>query len=531
MKAFFLKSPGKKRLFESDMSTSANKTVLRSSLVLSFFMLLAGLLSYLTLVVLAFSFGARQEMDAFFAASTIPQILSSVISAALSSTFIPVFIEARQKDERNAWKVASISANGLFILLCFLAIAGFLFSRSIITGLNPGFSQETSTASADLFRIFLFSQIFSGTSILLTSLFYAQHRFFRPSVALGLNNLMTLFFVVFLKKDLGIKSIALGTLLGSLTQFVLLGQIFTREKRFSLTIDFKKKELVKLARLMWPLLVGAIFYKTNALVERFLASRLTEGSVSYLGYANTIITALLIMLTQGLSTALFPKMSEYAARNDVNGLKEILSKALRVLIMITVPVAFFVGLAKFELVSLIFERGNFTRPATIAVGKTLIAYLGFFVVAAILPPLVNTLYSLQETLIVAAVGIFGFLLYVFIAIILSGHFGYLGIAAASSVQYLISLFVYLALIKIKIDGLDIPVIRRCLLKSLLAGGFAVLLCLASDRWVKASMSPPLHLIILALLGAISYVLALIVFKTDELKLIPLNFSFLGKSRP
>jgi len=504
--------------------------ILKSSITISFFTLLTGIFNYLNLFLLALTFGAGMEMDAFFAATTIPQIVIAILSGILATTFIPVFIETKAKDESNAWKVASISINIIFLALFVGVLVGFLSSNSIIALINPGFPLKTSTLSVSLFRILLFSLIFSGSSMILTSLHYAHQRFFKPSFAQGINSLITFLFVLNLRSTLGIKSIAIGTLVGSLIQFVYLLPVFFKKGRYSFVFDFKKKEILKLARLMFPLLIGSIFYKSNNLVERFIASKLGEGCVSYLGYAYKIILALSVVISQGVSTALFPRMAEFSAIKDYKALKEILSKGIRVLIIITVPIAFMIILARFELVRLIFERGHFDSQTTIAVGKTLLAYLGFFVVVSISLPIVNTLYSLQETTKVAVVGIFGFTLYVFLAFFLSNYFSYIGIALAVSIQYVINFLIFVYIIKLKKIGFENQKIFICTFKATLASGMSSFIILESRKFHKSLIGYPYDLIVWVILGFCLYFVALVILKTEEVSFLKINMPFLKKRR-
>ena len=60
-------------------------------------------------VVIAGIFGARADMDAFLAASTLPQDVVAVLLGALAVVFVPVFLEydGVRRLQREAWRVAS----------------------------------------------------------------------------------------------------------------------------------------------------------------------------------------------------------------------------------------------------------------------------------------------------------------------------------------------------------------------------------------------------------------------------------------
>jgi putative peptidoglycan lipid II flippase len=500
----------------------AGGRMFRSVFLVSFFTVITGTLNYLVLMVLAARFGAGKEMDAFFAATTIPQLMTAILLAALTTTFIPVFIQARSRDESNAWKMASISANIIFLLHSFLALAGILLAGNLISLINPGFSGDTLSIASSLFQILIFSSIFSGTSIVLTSLHYAHNKYLEPSLAQGFNSLITLLFVVFTTNVFGIKSIALGTLFGSFVQFLFLLPFLLQRGRYSVALDFKRREVVRLGALMLPLLAGSVFYRANPVVERFIASKLGESNISYLGYAFKIITLLHLVLTQGLSTTILPRMSEQSAAKEVEGLRETISKGLRAMILIATPVTLALILARAEIVRLVFERGDFTAQTTQDVAKALVAYLGYFVVGILSVPIVNALYSLQKTALVAAIGIAGFILYVFMAFFLSSRLSYPGIALAVSLQYVINLIVFFIILQKKVGGFDPRPILACIFKAALASGLASLVFFIARDIIRRSLAYPLDFLVPGTLAVAIYLLFLILLKTKELKFISLR---------
>ncbi len=494
----------------------------RSVFLVSFFTIITGTLNYLVLMVLAARFGAGKEMDAFFAATTIPQLMTAILLAALTTTFIPVFIEARTRDESNAWKMASISANIIFLLHFFLALAGILLARNLISLINPGFSGGTLSIASSLFQILIFSSIFSGTSIVLTSLHYARKRYLEPSLAQGFNSLITLFFVVFTTNVFGIKSIALGTLFGSFVQFLFLLPFLLQKGRYSFAFDLKRREVIRLGALMLPLLAGSVFYRASPVVERFIASKLGESNISYLGYAFKIITLLHLILTQGLSTTILPRMSEQSAAREVGELRETISKGLRAMILIATPVTLALILARVEIVRLVFERGDFTAQTTQDVAKALVAYLGYFVVGILSVPVVNALYSLQKTALVAAIGIAGFILYVFMAFFLSSRLSYPGIALAVSLQYIINLIVFLIILWKKVGGFTPRPILACIFKAALASGLASLMFFIAKDLIRRFFAYPLDFLVPGIFAVAIYLLFLVLLKTEELKFISLR---------
>ena len=500
------------------MSFIKSQTI-KSSILVSFFTAFTHLFNYLTLVLLAFTFGARMEMDAFFAASTVPQVISLILLSTLSVTFIPLFIEVKSTSESEAWSFAGITANLVFLILLGIAVVSSFFSNEIISLIAPGFSEESVNLSASLFRILIYSRVFLGVSVVFQSLYYARKKFFRPSFGQGMSSLFTFFFVIFFRSSLGITSIVVGTLLGSIFQFFWLLPIFLKRGRYCFKLNLKLEPIKRLIQLSAPLLIGALFYRTNTLVERFLASRLGEGNISYLGYAFKVISIIVIVMAQGINTAIFPKMSELSSLNSYKELKEIISKGIRASIIIIVPVTFLIVLVRYDLVRLLFERGNFTSQASQAVSQAVLAYIGVLIFGALITLMNTALYSLQETVKVAFIGIFSFCIYVGLAFFLSTLYSYIGIAVAFSLQYIICLPFSIYFINKKIGKFEKIVIFHCICKTVIAGSFTFILLILMKYPVRSLFDFPFDLFIIVVLGIILYLGFLILFKTEELKYI------------
>ena len=372
------------------------------------------------------------------------------------------------------------------------------------------------------------AKVFSGTSIILTSLYFARNKFLSPSLAQGASSLITLVFVLSFRSGLGIMSIAVGTLIGSLFQFFYLIPIILKKERYSFTLDYRQKEIVLLTKMTLPMILGAFFYRANNFVERFIVSRLGEGNISFLGYAFKIGSLTAMFLSQGISHVAFPRMSEHYAKKNHHELKEIMSKGIRALTIVSVPIICFILLARNDLVRILFERGNFTSQATAAVGSALLAYLGFVIAGSLGSPFIYALYSLKETTKAALIGVIGFMFYIIIAFILSNYMSFVGVALALSIQYTLGLIPVIYFIIKKIGAFETGPIFMCLIKSSFAGVITSIFLITFKQFIPSRIVYPVDLVILGGIGLILYFLLLILFRTEELQYISKRFQF--KSR-
>ena len=110
--------------------------------------LVSRVLGYVRLVVIGNTFGATAELDAFFAAFRIPDLIFQLVAAgALSSALIPVISALFATGEQaRAWRVVSTVINLMLIGLAVLAV-GLLHRsrRSSSRSSRPGSRAPSST--------------------------------------------------------------------------------------------------------------------------------------------------------------------------------------------------------------------------------------------------------------------------------------------------------------------------------------------------------------------------------------------------
>jgi putative peptidoglycan lipid II flippase len=443
----------------------------RSTFIITFFSVLKLALTFALQMALAAKFGAQIEMDAYLAASTIPTLVTTVLLTTLNMTFVPVFVEYKvKKSEREAWQVTSTFFNLAFIVLGIISLAGVLGASWIIRLTVPGFNVEGETFSltVHLLQVLFPSVLFGGLTGVLSSVYYAERKFTSPSNALMLNSLIVLLVTFGLSAKIGIMSVAVGTLVGSVVQLGLLLPLLFHKGRFSLEFNLRHPGVIKITKLMLPLVVSALFYRANTVVDRFIASGLAEGSISQLGYAFKVVSVLSTLVTQGFTLALLPLMSEHAAANDMEGLRSTISMGTRLMIFVVTPMVVALGILRIPMVQLLFERGAFDREATMRTAQALLCYLGWMYAGGVGIVVVNAFYALQATHVVVKVGIIGMLLEIVLAIILTKLFDFAGLALALSFVAVINALLFWILLSRKLQALDGKHIFQTQLKVLFA---------------------------------------------------------------
>ena len=260
----------------------------------------------------------------------------------------------------------------------------------------------------------------------------------------------------------GITAVALATTVGSVIQTMMVVPLLMSHRRELRGGVWTDRRVRKIALLILPLLLGSAFYKSDVLIGRVLASLLPGGQLSYLAYANRFATLLLLLVSSGITTAIFPRFALRSARSNAPGLADEVNRAVGYMAFVVVGFLVPVVCLRSDLIRVALQRGQFHAGATAGTAAALLGYAGFVYANAIAGLCSNALYSLQRTATVVAIGIIGLLIYIGLALVLVGRLGYVGVAYAASLAALVNLAVYLVALRhngVRVDGREIAVLH------------------------------------------------------------------------
>ncbi len=440
---------------------AARRAIARSTALTAILSALWLIVVYATQVLLAAWFGAGKEMDAYLAATSVPFFLATLLLEALHLAFVPVFIEHRARGETAAaQQMVGAILFALVLGLGVVSVAGVLISPFLIRVLAPGFDPERLTLATGMSRIIFPSVLFLTVAGFLNSLHYAHKRFLVPALSPLLSASVNLAIIAALAPRIGITSSALGTLFGSLAQ-CLLALPLLREHGIRLNIsNLRNTALAEVARLAGWRIAGDLLGKATPVVDRWLASGLAVGSISYLGYATRIIEFALGLIGRSINAVLFPLLAERAADEDIASLSRAVSVGMRMTALVALPISAIVLVLREPVVRVLFQRNAFDAAATQGVSLVLVGYVGIFAANALGGQIVQTLYALKQSRAIAAISIIGSLGYIVGAITLTPRWGVLGLAVALSLNYLFNLLAYAFLLFRKLRAQWDPNVTR-----------------------------------------------------------------------
>lgn len=422
------------------------RQIFRSSTGITLLTLLATGFAFFTQVILAARFGAAVEMDAYLVSTTIPLMVTAIFAGSLNYTFIPVFVENRSRGrEAEAWKTLNNLFNLSVAVFLVLTLAGFLFSATIVDLTAPGLAGGPKTAAESLFRIQIPMIAFSGISAILSGVYYADKKFLYPSLAAFLNSVCIFLAVYFFSATGGIQAAAWGGVSGSVVNLALLLPVLCKIPKYSFTISLREEGTVRVVRLIIPLLIGALFYRADNLIQRYIASSLPAGSISYLGYAYKLISTVSSLVVSGISIVFLQHVSELTGRGDAGEIGRLYSSTFTWLTFLTLPIIACIIVLGDDMITVLFQRGRFDSLSTHATWLCLMLYSGVMyggIIGSITTPV---FYAYKNTRSVVVVGIAGAIVQILLSIPLARLLSYAGLPLAYSLANLLTITVFLGL--------------------------------------------------------------------------------------
>jgi putative peptidoglycan lipid II flippase len=392
-------------------------------------------------IVIASVFGSGTEMDIYLASTTLPFFLITIISGSINLTFIPVFAEYKTNNKNDLWKVVSSIMNLSVIITLFISIVVIFGANSIMSILTPGFSSEEITIGAELLRLQILLIIFSIVNELMSSVYYSNQKFLTPLLNKLISPIITITFVLLFKEVFSIKSIVLASLLGMFIQTLVLSLGFIKNKTFKyiFVFHYKNPGVKKVFRLILPLIAGLMLTRIIPIFDRYIASGFDEGSISYLGYSMKIYSMLPAIISGGISLSIFPLLSIYVVENNISKIKETMSKGIRLLFFVSIPIVFVFLLFGYPIINLLFVRGAFTNYDALQISRLLSVYILALPIAVIGEVIAKGYYIFQDTKTPVILGAIEMIVYFAAAYILLPKFRLLAIPIAFVIYYFSSI--------------------------------------------------------------------------------------------
>ena len=473
-------------------------------------------------VVAAYYFGVRGPINAFTIAFQLPNLVRALVAdAALSSAFVPVFIDLLRTDKKRAWRVAS-SLFWLMLLGLTALSALFILVAPWVVGVfgDPGHDRSLAVG---LSRVLFPLVALLGVSGIIVGILNSYDHFTVPALSPVFWNL-----AIIAGLALGVPQAhststklyvyAVSILVATFIQvFLPLPWLRGRDDRLRLVLDWRDPAVKRFFVNMVPVTLGLGLINVNAVIDMFFASRIIDPNLA----PTAIQKAFLIyMLPQGMfsvaiATVLFPTLSRYAADARVTGsyeaFRDTVSTGMRQIAFLLVPAAVVSAVLAEPIVRLLFQRGAFHPNQTPVVASALAAFSAGLVFNGAMLMLNRAFFSLQSNWVPTWIALGNLFLNGVLDYVLGKWLGVWGIPLATAICNVAGTWALLVVLRRRITrvggGEIASSAARVLVASAVVAAVSWTVWRPLDAWLGRSFPAQVVALGVALGGAIAVYLA------------------------
>lgn len=342
-----------------------------STLIISGMMLLARFFGFLRYSVLV-NFFTPEELDIYFAAFRIPDIVFEIlITGALATTFIPFFIKYQKNKEEQSIYISSIMNMIMLLLVGGIALL-FITIPFFVEQIVQGFSEEKMDKIILYSRILLIGQLpFFVAAGLLTGISQARKSFIIPALAPMLYNIAIIGVTILLNSYFHLLAPILGVIVGAVFMFLVqLPILYLSGFQYRFVLQWSK-ELWLFFKTAIPRIITTVIYQIDATVDLAFATFLGAGSYTIFYLAQHLQLLPISLMGVAIGQASLPYLTEIYQTRNMEAFKKIITDTLLSVFFITLPLMCFFIVSRTPIVRLFFGRDKFDWDATVLTARTL----------------------------------------------------------------------------------------------------------------------------------------------------------------
>jgi len=368
--------------------------LMRSFATVGGWTLLSRILGFVRDVLMARYLGAGAVSDAFFVAFSLPNMFRRFFAeGAFNAAFVPLFTKKLQSSQAEAEDFAR-DAYWLMttILIVFSAVA-MLAMPALVWAMAAGFAGDDRFDMAVLFGRIAFPYIlFISLVALISGMLNATGRFWAAAAAPVMLNAVFISALLMAGQQgwpVGLTMACAVPVAGVAQLVAVWWAIRAAGFRMAFRRPRLTPELKRLFIIAAPAILAGGVVQINLIVGRQVAS-FTENAISWLSYADRLYQLPLGVVGIAVGVVLLPELARRLREGEEERARDAFSRGTEFALALTLPSAVALVVVAEPIVSVLFERGAFSRADTLATAMALAVYgagLPAFVLHKVLQPL------------------------------------------------------------------------------------------------------------------------------------------------
>ncbi len=368
----------------------------QSAYILALFAFISQLLALVRDRLLAHHFGASAELDVYYAAFKIPDLLFVLFASVLSVYVLIPFVSGKIEREGDEGARTMLSmVMSVFLAVYFIVATGVWFGAGALGYLLfPGFTNESHTLFVALTRILLLQPLLLGVSSLFGVVTQLGQRFVLYALSPLLYNGGIIAGILFFYPTLGVHGLVWGVVLGALLH-VLIQVPFIRRSPLRPTVLFRfDRQLI--GTILATSLPRALTLSLSQIVLiafAGIASGMAAGSVAVFQFAFNLQSVPLAIVGVSYSVAAFPILAQLFSKGAKEEFVQKVETVLRHIVFWTLPIMALAIVVRAQLVRVVLGTGAFDWNDTRLTAATLALFMVSLVAQSINLLIVRAFYA------------------------------------------------------------------------------------------------------------------------------------------
>ncbi|MFT4347481.1 murein biosynthesis integral membrane protein MurJ [Bartonella ancashensis] len=346
--------------------------------------LMSRLFGFVREMLMAASFGTGPVSDAFNVAFRFPNTFRRFFAeGAFNAAFVPLFSKKITEDgKEKACQFAEEVFGVLFSILLLLTIVMEISMPFLVrTVIAPGFAEDAIKFDATVrFTAIMFPYLTCmSLSAMMGGMLNALQNYFVAAIApvfLNIILIIVLAYAWIYQLDpwhIGLN-LSWGVMAAGIFQLFLIA-IALRKSDIKLYLRFPhfSPNVRQLLTLAFPAAITGGITQINLLINTNIASS-QPGAVSALVYADRLYQVPLGVVGIAVATVLLPELTKALRKKNYQDANSLQNRAIEFTLFLALPASILFLLISSPIVSLLFERGQFTQESTSSVAYLLALY-------------------------------------------------------------------------------------------------------------------------------------------------------------
>ena len=350
--------------------------------------------------LLAGTLGAGIQLDVYYAAFRIPDILFVVVTSFVSiSVLVPLFVRQFNSPNTNTQQIVNTIYTVLSISVITIAIVIGIFAKEILDIFVPEIaSGPFGPDLVILTRILLLQPIFLSISGLYSSIVQAYKKFFVYALSPLFYNIGIIVGILVFYPHFGLYGLGMGVALGAVLHLlvqcpVVAGSNLTPK----LTTNIDVKALKEVLLLSVPRTFALAGNNIIQIIFVALAGSMAIGSISIFTLSYNLQSAPMSIIGVSYSLAAFPTLAKFFSEGKIQEFTAELVRAARHIIFWTLPLMVLFIVLRAQIVRTLLGAGEFDWNSTRLTAAALAFFSLSIVAQSLILLFVRGYYSAGQT--------------------------------------------------------------------------------------------------------------------------------------